>query len=191
LNRPALSLIITIAIVATACGGGGAGPSNAPTASAAPPDSVAGSAPSGAGSSSGPVDSTAAACDLLTSADIKELTDLDVDEAVPGPAMGVFENGCEWTLSGDAASRESVITLGVLAPGGLAMWERSFKPFGDEMGMTTIEGLGDEAQLGDVDDVIAVEGDTLVSLQFLGDFGMPEDLPVELTRRVLENLSAG
>jgi hypothetical protein len=57
--------------------------------------------------------------------------------------------------------------------------------------MKDIDGLGDEAQLGEIDDVIAVQGDAMVSLQFLAGFGTSDDLPVELVRRVLENLAAG
>ena len=184
MNR--LVALLAIGLFVAACGVGGA-----PTASSAVPPASVVAASAGAGSSSSAVGSTVEACDLLTEADILELTELEVDEAVPGPAMGVFENGCEWSLTGETATSPTSITLGVLVPGGRRLWEVSFEPFGDEPGTETIEGLGDGAHVGEVDDVIAVQGDALVSLQFLAGFGTSDDLPVELTRRVLLNLAAG
>lgn len=192
MKRFALPLVVIVAFVTVACSGGGS-PSGPPTtSSAAPVASDGASAPASADAGSGVTAGVIVrACDLLTEEDIQEITGLTIAEATAEKTMGVFENGCEWSLEGEAASSATAITLGILVPGGRAMWERSFKPFGEEMGMEDLAGVGDEAQLGDIDDVIAVQGDALVSLQFLGTFGLPDDLSVDLTKRVMEHLAAG
>ena len=192
MNRFAPPLVAIVAFVAVACGGGESSSGPTTSSSAAPVVPVGASPSASVDVASGVTAGvTVQACDLLTEEDIQEVTGLTIAEATAEKTMGVFENGCEWSLEGEAASSATAITLGILVPGGRAMWERSFKPYGEEMGMEDLEGVGDEAQLGDIDDVIAVQGDALVSLQFLGTFGLPDDLSVELTKRVLEHLAPG
>ena len=189
MNRAVPALVLGVSLLATACGGGGAtSPGASAASSAAPLASPGASHPADPGSNSGPVGASVEACDLLSDDDIIELTSLEVGSATPGTTQGVWRNGCEWKLGENSIDS---LVLGVLQPGGRAMWDRSFKPFGDEMGQEPIEGLGDEALLGEDNDVMAVQGDALVSIQFLS-YSKPSDEDViNLVRRVLENLSGG
>src|SRR5215204_2812926 len=99
MNRLAL-LLIVIAALAAACGGGASPSSPSRASSAAPLASGAVAPPADPGSSPGAVGATVQACDLLTETDIKELTGLAVAKTKPGKTQGVWDNGCEWSLTG-------------------------------------------------------------------------------------------
>lgn len=172
-----LGLACLISILVTACGGGGNG---APPASpAAVPAAVV----------EGGTEPVVEACSLLDDDAIRELTTYGVASATPGPAMGIFANGCEWTMDGGAQmGAPAELTLGVVVPGGRAMWDRNFAPFMDEPGRSRVDGLGDGAFTDTADSLTIVRGDALVSIQYLdgdGDAALLE----RIGRRILDALA--
>jgi len=197
-NRAAAVLVV---LALAACTGGAGGTGGAASSTAATSASAMPSPPSGGGSAvpsggaaSQPVASdgpaVGAACDLLTDADIERVTSRAILEKSAGPASGIFENGCEWTLEAEGIEAEPQIVLRVLGPGGRDYYDRYFAPFAEENGDEPLDGLGDVALLQDAGNVMTVAGDTLVSLQYAEFPTTDEMIPAELARAVLANLGS-
>ena len=180
------------ASIVVACGGG------APVASA-PGGGVIATNPAGArsappvasapGGGGGP-GTTIAACDLLTDEDIEQVTGQEISEEVAGPVLGIYNNGCEWTVAPTDTLAEGDITLGVIAPGGRSYYERYFEPFiGDSsLGLEeAIEGLGDKALLTDTGGTMVVKGDVMIYVEHFA-IGNDEATARLLVDRILPRL---
>lgn len=169
---------------AGATGSGGAAASGGATASGGAPASAGIQAALTAGSAS-----SADVCGLLSEADVTAITSYGVASRTPGPVMGVFAAGCEWTLDGGSDGAPAQLTVGVLAPGGADAWARNFAPFMDEPGRSTLQGLGDGAFTEPPDALVFASGDALVSLQYLDGESGAARLEA-IARRILGNLPA-
>ena len=188
-----LSVLVSLVVLA-ACGSAGASPSVSNTAAGSPGASGAASGGSGApvttaGNSGSGGGNVAQACTLLSDEDLVEVTGWGRAEARAGSTQGLFDNGCVWTLDGGSSQGiPATITLGILAPGGRAYYDTYFAPFAAENGDEPLEGLGDVGLLQDDGNVMVVDGDVLVSLFWLDALEDEPEKPVELVKRVLENL---
>lgn len=121
---------------------------------------------------------TGDACDLLTDADVLELTGYPV--ASKGPTPLAYTSTCLWTLDGVAWD----ISLGVDPTGGVSGYDRLVEFQG---GGEPIPDLGDRAiRLEDSNNPIAQLGSGLYDLLFTG-LGEPDGLDVALLKRVVEN----
>lgn len=162
---------------------GGTPSTNVSSPSAPPPSADGGTSPSSAATD---------ACALLSDADLTELTTWAADVVEPGPQQGIFQTGCLWTLSGGTSPGlygPASISLGVVAPGGRSYYDTYFAPFVEDYGQEPVAGVGDVAWYDSLaNTVIAVEGDTLVSLQWI-DPGGDEAAGVALTDRILSNVA--
>lgn len=190
-------LALLTLLVLTACGGEtpaeppGASSSAAPQPAAsdpvAPPASASGGSTSGTGTASD-------ACELLSEADITELTTWSVDDAESAPQQGAFAAGCLWTLSGGTSPAlygPATISLGIVEPGGRSYYDRNFAPFAEEYGQEPLVGIGDAGLVdGFTSSVLAVQDDVFVSIQWLdiGSEGQVE-MAKAITARVLSNLA--
>lgn len=165
-----VGLVLKIAVLmAVLVGCGGTPPPGTPaTGSTAPggathtqPDGAASAPPAAGGGSS------IAACDLLTDDQITQVAGAgSVESMQAGPVLGIYENGCEWTLD-DGSS----LTVGVIAPGGRQYFETYFEPFvGDDlMGLDElVSGIGDKAIRQDIGGIIVLEGDIMFDVQAVG-----------------------
>ncbi|OGO59115.1 MAG: hypothetical protein A2V85_16980 [Chloroflexi bacterium RBG_16_72_14] len=197
MSRKRLACLAVTLIVA---GCGGASPSALPTGTTTAPASGTASEPPGdlpaasadpePGSTAG--GEVAAACELLTTEDIVEVTGWKVAEVRAEMTHGLFENGCRWTLDGGPAMAMGVparIVLGVLSPGGRDYFDRYFAPFAAENGDEPLEGLADVGLRQSTGSVMAVLGDVLVAVQWLDGTASQSDKPVDIVRRVLENVA--
>lgn len=194
--------LLTVLLLA-ACGGAAQPePSNAdPGASQAAPsaaspslasDPAAPPASAGSGASGGGTASDA--CELLSDADLTELTTWSADVVEPGPQQGVFSNGCLWTLSGGTSPAlygPATISLGIVAPGGRSYYDRYFAPFAEEYGQEPLVGVGDAGLVDSfTSTILAVQDDAFVSIQWL-DIGSENQVEMAtlITERVLSNLA--
>jgi hypothetical protein len=186
--RPRLLPAACVLLVA-ACGsgatsgapGGPTAPVPAATAARTPGASVATDAAPAVGTPGGaPVAGQAVqACDLLTDADIEQVTGYGVLTREPGHVMGIFPNGCLWELGSESETTLWTIDVGVISPGGRHYFD-TYLSFPD---MTDpVPGLGDAAVTDDGGSITAVKGDSLVSV-FLILFGDTED---EMVRELTE-----
>ena len=174
--RPRLAFPLVIAAFAfalAACGGG------SPSTPAAP----GGASP--AASPAAPT--TARACELLTDADIEELTGATVVSKADDVEDTVYVNHCRWTLERPGGGT-GTLDLGVVSSGGREIYDHS----GGTSGLEPIAGLpADDAGRDTVTgSIFAVRGDTLVDV-FALSLGLGRDEPVEVARRVLERLFGG
>jgi hypothetical protein len=193
--------LLTVLLVA-ACGGtarpeassadaGAASPAASSAASPAPASDPAPPASAGAGSAGSGTASDA--CDLLSDADLAELTTWTADAVEPGPQQGVFSNGCLWTLSGGTSPAfygPATISLGIVVPGGRSYYDTYFAPFAEEYDQEPLVGVGDEGLVDSfTNSVLAVQDDAFVSIQWL-DIGSENqaEVAIALTERVLSNL---
>lgn len=182
---PVISLALAIAL--SACGGGtnatdpASAPSIDPPASTAQPASAAPSSDGGG---------EADACAMLSDEDIVELTGFEVDTMEPGAAMGVYEDGCHWTLAGGSTAGMGIpaeITLGVVSPGGRSYFDTYIAPYAEDYGQEPLQGVGDVGLTGGlVGTATAVEGDFLADLQW-SDFDGDDSVAIALLERVLAN----
>lgn len=191
-RRLPLLALAPIVLLLAACSG--QGPSR-PGATAGGPSQGAGATPAAPPASTAP-DSTAGpggpgpggACDLLSDADIAELTSLDIDVVEARSAGGIYVNGCYWALA-DGGVVQAEILLGVLAEGGRTHFDTVLVPLAEGMGGGPLEGVGDAAVLsGDGSSVAAVDGDVLVDLNWIELTDGSGDVPIELMKRALANL---
>jgi ABC-type glycerol-3-phosphate transport system substrate-binding protein len=165
-----LALVIALA----GCGSGAASQGAPGVPGQATHDASAGSPASAAG----------AACDLLTDAQIKELTGHEVEAKEAGKTLYTATNGCTWTLK-SAVDNPTVVVIGVIDPGGKTMFDNLFGATGDANRVT---GLGDAAiQVND--QVIFVRGDTMVALMY-STFPLDQESGRKLAEAVLARLAA-
>jgi hypothetical protein len=132
------------------------------------------------GATSGGGGGGSAACDLLTSDDILEITGFTVAATNPEPMDTIYANVCRWTFDGNPGSMD----LGVL--------DVDAKVFFDQLvetdGGTEIAGLGDQAVRTEITgSVLALTGDTLLDLFVVGA-GTSDQVEEQLIERALENL---
>ena len=169
--------------------GGPTAPAPAATPGTAPAASLATDAGSAAGTPGGaapPVAGQAVeACDVLTDADIEQVTGYGVLTREPGHVMGIFPNGCVWELGSDEEATLWSIDVGVISPGGRHFFD-TYLSFPD---MTDpVPGLGDAAVTDQGGGITAVKGDSLVSVLLIL-FGDTEDEMLrELTEVALSRL---
>lgn len=132
---------------------------------------------SGTGNGNGNGVTNARACDLLSDADLQEITQLSVLAKTDTAADTIFENFCRWNLAG------AEIDLGVISPGGRAWYDEHIAILN---GLEPVTGLpADIAVLQELTgSIFAVKGDTYIDLFTIGVRAPDEDL----VRRVLENL---
>lgn len=143
------------------------------------------------------------ACDLLSDADILELTSWAVTTMEAGTTSGIYQNGCSWTLAGGNRASMGIpaeITIGVKAPGGRSYFDTYFHsdipdgPNIEEEGAKPLPGVGDiafiEVSSGLKGTAMAVSGDALVDITY-SDFDSKSENEVvsTLLKRALENLA--
>ena len=164
-----------------ACGGGGtSSPVTSPIASGLPATNAPASATGGVASPppAGAVD----ACALLTDDEILQATSHAVVNRTAGPQMGIFQNGCLIELEDDDAIVPPEITIGVISPGGADYFRRFFvEPFPEA---EHVSGIGDDAVRGGAGDLLAVKGDTMVNVLYIG-LGDEEEVTEALMRSAL------
>jgi hypothetical protein len=166
--------MLAIAVVLAACGSGAAS-QGAPGLPAQPTHDL---------SSAGPASAAGAACDLLTDAQIKAVTGFDVEAKQAGKTLYTASNGCTWTLK-SAVDNPTVVVIGVIDPGGKAMFDNLFGAVGDA---NRVAGLGDAAiQVNN--QVIFVRGDTMVALMY-STFPLDQESGRKLADAVLARLAA-
>jgi len=103
------------------------------------------------------------ACDLVTDAELEQVTDRVVAEKGPTGLRPVLDTQCDYELVSDV-SRASM-TLGIKSPGGRAFFETSVEPtIGTGLLREAIPGLGDKAARGS-GMVMVVKGDALIEVQ--------------------------
>ena len=183
--RSIAAIVLATGIVA--CGGAPAATAPGGGATATQPGSVQSAPPPAGGGGGGP---TIAACDLLTDEDIEQVTGQEISEEVAGPVLGIYNNGCEWTVAPTDTLAEGDITLGVIAPGGRSYYERYFEPFiGDSsLGLEeAVEGLGDKALLTDTGGTMVVKGDVMIYVEHFA-IGNDEATARLLVDRILPRL---
>lgn len=186
MTRLARLLVLSSIFLLAACGG----------ASPSQPAATTGVASQAAGSPGAPPASVdpdpggagpGGACDLLSEADIVELTPFEVDAVEARSAGGIYVNGCYWALA-DGGTVQAEIILGVLEQGGRAHFDTVLVPLAEGMGGRAIDGVGDAALVSsDGFSVAAVDGDILFDLNWIELSSGSSDVPVALMRRVLEN----
>lgn len=124
------------------------------------------------------------AATLLTDEDIREITGHAVAEKTPGPAMGIFPNGCRWKLEGGKLGASPEIVLGAMSPGG----RRYFDTYLNLDKPPAVAGLGDIAVSELRGCIIAVKGDTLVNLQYIEFSAAEQDICKKLIERIFSRL---
>jgi hypothetical protein len=170
LKRTLTAAVVLASLLATGCSAGGSVPSATPPRSAeagGPAESGIAVLPSeGGNEGSG---ATVAACDLLTDADIQQVLGRTVMEARPGLAMGTYDNGCEWFFEEDPGGLHHELLVGLFAPGGTALYERSFLgEVAEANDFEAVPGIGEAALRHDKGDYSALQDDTIVQV-FLFD----------------------
>jgi hypothetical protein len=101
------------------------------------------------------------AIDLLTDADIREITGKTL--ARRSATKGSFMNAGEFELSGDNGVDASIV-VGVMNSGGRPYFNKCLS----QAANATVPNLGDGAISPENDHIIAVQGDTLVEVQYIG-----------------------
>jgi hypothetical protein len=171
----AILVAAVLALAACASAGGGASPPAVGTQGAV------GSPAGGAGSTAlPPGGGSADACSLLIDSEIQAITGHAVATKEPGDPFGVFDDGCNWKLDIGSEIVAPEVGLGVTKSGGKAYFDKYFKPYATE----PVSGLGDAAIRDDSSSLMAVKGDVLVEVQFVG--GPAGDIP----RRLIEAIFA-
>lgn len=169
-RRLALSLAVGTFVVG-ACGGapGGPNPSTGPQGTGTPATAPA---------------SIGRACDILTDADIQEITGTTVVSKTDNVADTVYANRCRWTLQREDGGN-GTFDLGILSPGGRERYDRS----GGNSGLQPLDGLpADDAGVDpNVGGIFAVRGDTLIDVYTLSLL-LSTEQEAELAKRVLERI---
>lgn len=182
MTRSLRLLVLAPVLLLAACGGASPGQ---PVATSGAPSQAAGSTPGAPPTSAGP----GGACELLSEADIVELTSFEVDVVEMRSGGGIYVDGCHWALADDGVVQAEIL-LGVLAEGGRAHYDTVLVPLAEGTGGEPLEGVGDAALVGsDGGSVVAVDGDVLVDLQWFELSGGSADVPIALMKRVLANLA--
>ena len=176
-NRASMFVLAALlAIVAAACGQG-SGPSGAVGGSTAAPAGAT-AAPGGASAPTTGGGTVKAACDLLSDAQIKDITGLTVVGKNPAPADTVYANVCRWSLS------SGEMDLGVLSAGARDRFDRTIELEGG----TEVPGLGDRAARTELTgSLFVLQGDTMLDLFTVGT-GTSDEVEAELLQAVLANL---
>lgn len=186
---------LVVALLLAACAGNGAvdtsmGSSEASRAADSDPGVAPPSADAGSGVDGGVGQEV---CELLSDADLVELTTWGAGTVEPGPQQGVFDHGCLWTLTDGTSSAlygPATISLGVVAPDGRSYYDTFFAPYAEEYDQEPLVGVGDAGLIDAFTaTILAVEGDAFISLQWLdlGSDGQIE-MATALAERVFANL---
>ena len=121
------------------------------------------------------------AIDLLTDADIREITGKTL--ARKTPTSGSFMNAAEFELSGDNGVDASIV-VGVMNSGGSPYFKKCLA----QAVSATVPNLGDGAISPETDHIIAVQGDTLVEVQYIGISPAQPGVVNRLVERILSRL---
>jgi hypothetical protein len=199
--KPVRSMLVALSMLATIAAGCGGG---APAAASADPASVAevptgtgpagaASAPTGSDAGGGDQAGSLSACELLTDADIEELTDRTPVRREPGVAMGVYQDGCEWAFDEEAGLGLVQLVVGTVPTGGRSLWERSFAGIADDAGMEPVRGIGEEAFRQGAGSFSAIQGDRIVDVFYFvagaGGAGAQDEAAQALLVRALARAS--
>jgi hypothetical protein len=183
------AVLSTLAILLVACGGAPA--ASAPAGGGAPATQPGSAAPpaGGGGGGGGGGGTTVAACDLLTEQDFEEVIGQAVEDMTEGPVLGIYQNGCEWTLAATDTLAQGDVTLGVVAPGGRSYYETYFEPFIGEISgpEESVQGVGDKAARFDTGGMMVVKGDVLISVEHFA-VGNDDETARRLVDRILPRL---
>jgi hypothetical protein len=101
------------------------------------------------------------AIDLLTDADIREITGKTLVRRTA--TSGSFMNAGEFELSGDNGIDASIV-VGLMSSGGRSYFKKCLS----QAANASVPNLGDGALSPETDHIIAVQGDTLVEVQYVG-----------------------
>lgn len=155
-------LVATLLLVG--CGGGTVSSPTASSVASGPPSTPVSGSPT-IGAATSPPAAAVDACALLTDEEILQATTHAVVRRTPGQ-MSIFPNGCWIELADDGTMIPPEITIGVVSPGGAYYFQRYFVDA--VTGVEHVSGIGDDAVRGGAGDLIAVKGDTLVSVLYIG-----------------------
>jgi hypothetical protein len=193
LRPPALAAVVAVLAALAACSSPAAtAPRTTGTSATAGPDGTTGttgvSGTPAAAATTGPTATSggngngngvtsARACDLLSDADLQEITQSAVIAKTDTAMDTIFANFCRWNLPGGE------IDLGIVSPGGRVWYDEHVAILN---GLQPVTGLpADVAVLQELTgSIFAVKGDTYIDLFTIGVRAPDEDL----VRRVLENL---
>jgi len=121
------------------------------------------------------------AIDLLTDADIREITGKSL--ARKTATSGSFMNAGEFELSGDNGVDASIV-VGVMSSGGRPYFDKCL----GQAANATVPDLGDGAISPETDHILAVQGDTLVEVQYVGISQAQPGVVSRLVERVFSRL---
>jgi hypothetical protein len=121
------------------------------------------------------------AIDLLTDSDIREITGKTLARRTA--TSGAFMNAGEFELSGDNGVDASIV-VGVMSPGGRPYFNKCLSRAAN----ATVANLGDGAIIPETDHIIAVQGDTLVEVQYIGISQAQPSVVNRLIERIFSRL---
>jgi hypothetical protein len=121
------------------------------------------------------------AIDLLTDADVREITGKTL--ARKTATSGSYMNAAEFELRGDKDVDTSIV-LGVMSSGGRPYFEKCRS----QAASSAVPNLGDGAISPETDHIIAVQGDTLVEVQYIGISPAQPGAVNRLVERILSRL---
>jgi hypothetical protein len=164
------AVVGVLAAILAACSGSAPGGAESSIADGASQPMVASSAGSSAAGRGASID----ACSLLTDAEILQVTGLAPVSKEDGDPFGVLGQGCDWKLADESEIVVPEVALGITTTGGRSYFDTYFKPYASQH----VFGVGDDAIQEDTTSLMALEGDVLVEIQFVG--GDANDVPRQL-----------
>jgi hypothetical protein len=184
----ALASTAALALALAACGGGPASPTQ-PSATAGgagsgttPPAATAGSNPGGPAAPGGINGDDA--CGVQSAGDIQAATGGTISSSAPAKNLQLFAPGCQYDLTLPGASSPVTVNVQVIQTGGRVVYDAN----AEGSGLPEIAGIGDAAVNQRRGTVLAIKGDTLVSVEYIGPSGPDEGPAGELVKRAFANL---
>jgi len=183
---PILTALAALALVLAACGAPN------PPVGTNPPGATNAPGATQPAAGTNPPGGTVDACSLVTDAELEQVTGLEIANKGPSGLATVLPSVCDYEFTTDSVFNHASLTMGVMTSDGRSYYETYFEPFiGDESGYLdeAVSGIGDKAARGGTDTIMAVRGDALVDVQYvgLGD-NRDEEMPVRIMQLVLSKL---
>jgi len=122
------------------------------------------------------------AVDLLTDADVREISGKTLVRSGV-TSGGSYMNSAEFELNDGDVAYASIV-LGVMNSGGRTYFDKCLT----QRGITPVSGLGDGAISTETDHIIAVQGDTLIEVQWVGIAHAGEGVVNRLADRIFTRL---